>query len=191
MASRVDVANLREQLERKLQERQARDGGLCPVREELFSQCFDEIIRQVTLSEPERGLLLLRVRDELKMSIQAYSTLYQSSVTFAMRKQLIAEHGMDKLQAEIRDQEDQKVRNENRVLELKTKLEEIETRNKERVQFEEERMKTEREFILQQKESLGLFLETIKESRNWISVSLSERCCKLVVAHCVRPAMHL
>ena len=36
-------------------ERQARESGICPVREELFSQCFDEIIRQVTLDNPERG----------------------------------------------------------------------------------------------------------------------------------------
>ena len=58
-------------------ERQARESGICPVREELFSQCFDEIIRHVTLSEEERGLLLLRVRDEIKMTIAAYQTLYQ------------------------------------------------------------------------------------------------------------------
>ena len=76
-ASRVDVARLREMLDQKLMERQARESGICPVREELFSQCFDEIIRQVTLSEPERGLLLLRVRDEIKMTIAAYQTLYQ------------------------------------------------------------------------------------------------------------------
>ena len=38
---------------------------------------FDEIIRQVTLSEPERGLLLLRVRDEIKMTIAAYQTLFE------------------------------------------------------------------------------------------------------------------
>ena len=71
-ASRVDVARLRENLDSKLMDRQARESGICPVREELFSQCFDEIIRQVTLSEPERGLLLLRVRDEIKMTISAY-----------------------------------------------------------------------------------------------------------------------
>ena len=75
-ATRVDVARLREMLDQKLMERQARESGICPVREELFSQCFDEIIRQVTLSEPERGLLLLRVRDEIKMTIAAYQTLY-------------------------------------------------------------------------------------------------------------------
>jgi len=44
-ASRVDVARLREMLDQKLMERQARETGICPVREELFSQCFDEIIR--------------------------------------------------------------------------------------------------------------------------------------------------
>lgn len=96
-ASRIDVARLREMLDQKLIERQAREGGLCPVREELFTQCFDEIIRQVTLSEPERGILLLRVRDEIRMTIAAYQTLYQSSVTFAMRKQLQAEHGKAEL----------------------------------------------------------------------------------------------
>ena len=44
-ASRVDVARLREMLDQKLMERQARESGICPVREELFGQCFDEIIR--------------------------------------------------------------------------------------------------------------------------------------------------
>ena len=36
-ASRVDVARLREMLDQKLMERQARESGICPVREELFS----------------------------------------------------------------------------------------------------------------------------------------------------------
>ena len=75
-ASRIDVARLREMLDQNLVERQARESGICPVREELFSQCFDEIIRQVTLNLPERGLLLLRVRDEIMMTIAAYQTLY-------------------------------------------------------------------------------------------------------------------
>ena len=47
------------------------------MREELFGQCFDEIIRQVTLNQPERGLLLLRVRDQINMTNSAYQVLYQ------------------------------------------------------------------------------------------------------------------
>ncbi len=118
-ASRVDVARLREMLDQKLMERQARESGICPVREELFSQCFDEIIRHVTLGEPERGLLLLRVRDEIRMTIQAYQTLYQSSVTFAMRKQLQADFGKSDLEATIKQLDHTKEKLEGKVSEQK------------------------------------------------------------------------
>ena len=53
----------------------------------------DELIRQVTINCAERGLLLLRVRDEIRMTIAAYQTLYESSVAFGMRKALQAEQG--------------------------------------------------------------------------------------------------
>ena len=36
------------------------------VRRELYAQCFEELIRQTLLSSLERGLLLLRVRDEFR-----------------------------------------------------------------------------------------------------------------------------
>lgn len=68
-ATRLDVVNLQDELDKKLQERQARETGICPIREELYSQCFDEIIRQVTINCAERGFLLVRVRDEIKMTI--------------------------------------------------------------------------------------------------------------------------
>lgn len=68
-ATRVDVINLQDLLDQKLQSRQARETGICPIREELYSQCFDELIRQITINCAERGFLLVRVRDEIKMTI--------------------------------------------------------------------------------------------------------------------------
>jgi hypothetical protein len=59
----------------------------------LSIHCADELIRQVTINCAERGLLLLRVRDEIRMTIAAYQTLYESSVAFGMRKALQAEQG--------------------------------------------------------------------------------------------------
>merc|ERR1711874_929641 len=112
-------------------ERQARETGICPVREELYSQCFDELIRQVTIDQPERGLLLLRVRDEIRMSIAAYQTLYQSSVTFGTRKQLQSEEGKAETEAMISEQEELKRQREARVIELKNKCEAIERREAE------------------------------------------------------------
>jgi dynein light intermediate chain len=87
-----------ELLDERLEMWQARDGGICPVREDLYSQafgpailfilfgslqlCTDEILRQVALSCPERGLMLLRMRDQLRMTISAYQTLYKSRCGF-------------------------------------------------------------------------------------------------------------
>ena len=47
------------------------------------------------------GLLLMRVRDELKMTIAAYQTLYQSSLTFGMRKQMQSEQGKTELEQKL------------------------------------------------------------------------------------------
>lgn len=61
----------------------------------------DELIRHVTLDGPERGLLCLRVRDEIRMTIDAYKTLYDSSVTFGVKKQLQAEQGMSEMEDQV------------------------------------------------------------------------------------------
>lgn len=61
----------------------------------------DELIRHVTLDGPERGLLCLRVRDEIRMTIDAYKTLYDSSVTFGVKKQLQAEQGMAEMEEQV------------------------------------------------------------------------------------------
>ena len=97
-ATRVDVINLRDELDKRLQARQARETGICPIREELYAQCFDELIRQITIQCAERGFLLVRVRDEIKMTIQAYQTLYESSIAYGMRKALMAEQRKNDMQ---------------------------------------------------------------------------------------------
>ena len=97
----MDVINLQEALDAKLQEHHAREMGICPVRERLYAQTFDELIREVTVSCAERGLLMLRVRDEIRMNMQSFSTLYESSVAFGMRKALQAEQLGDDMENEI------------------------------------------------------------------------------------------
>ena len=97
-ATRVDVINLQDELDKRLQARQARETGICPIREELYAQCFDELIRQITIQCAERGFLLVRVREEIKMTIQAYQTLYESSIAYGMRKALMAEQRKNDMQ---------------------------------------------------------------------------------------------
>lgn len=100
-ATRVDVIDLQDRLEQKIIANQARETGICPMREELYSQCFDELIRQITINCAERGFLLVRVRDEIKMTIQAYQSLYESSIAYGMRKALMAEQKKNEMQTNI------------------------------------------------------------------------------------------
>ena len=66
------------------------------------------------------------------MTIAAYQTLYQSSVTFAMRKQLQAEHGKAELEKTIEQLDHKKNKLENKVSELKAKIEQLENKKKEK-----------------------------------------------------------
>merc|ERR1719171_1878202 len=166
-ATRLDVINLQEQLDLKLQQRQARETGICPVREELYAQCFDELIRQITINCAERGLLLLRVRDEIRMTIAAYQTLYESSVAFGMRKALQAEQGKADMEARIKQLEAEKKDFERQVQELKAKAEAIEKREGERRALEEKKHAEEVQFLkrtnAQLKKELEAYLQPTKK----------------------------
>jgi len=84
-ATKKDVIELQKKLDNKLQIMQARETGICRIREKLYAQCFDELIRQITLNCSHRGILLVRVRDELRNTVQAYETLYESALAYGMR----------------------------------------------------------------------------------------------------------
>merc|ERR1719324_1252603 len=159
-ATRLDVINLQEQLDLKLQQRQARETGICPVREELYAQCFDELIRQITINCAERGLLLLRVRDELRMTVAAYQGLYESSIAFGMRKALQAEQGKADMEARIKQLEAEKKDLERQVQELKAKAEAIEKREGERRALEEKKHAEEVQFLKRTNTQLKKELET-------------------------------
>mmetsp|Transcript_16243 Transcript_16243/g.24467 ORF Transcript_16243/g.24467 Transcript_16243/m.24467 type:complete len:245 (+) Transcript_16243:73-807(+) len=164
-ATRLDVISLQEKLDKKLSERKARETGICPVREELYSQCLDELIRQVALDSPERGLLLMRTRDEVKMTIDAYKTLYGSSVTFGIKKQIRAEQGIPALEEQASELQKTNSELELEVQELRSKLEIIEKREAERRTAEEKKRKEELDFLKYQGQHLDSFLKQMNATK--------------------------
>jgi len=99
--TRESAVELSEALQAALATRQAHDQGICPVKESVFPQVFDELIRQVTLDCPERGLILTRVRDELRMTLAAYRTVFESSIAFSAKKASESLSGLVDLEAEV------------------------------------------------------------------------------------------
>ena len=165
-ATREKARDLFKALDEKIKERQAREKGICAVREELYSQCFDEIIRQVTIECPERGLLLLRVRDEIKMTIASYQTLYESAVLFGIRKQLQAEAGKEELKKKLEELEKKKVELTNKKIQLDNKLKAFDKQISERNQIEAKKREEESAFLRQQNENLEKFLKSIDQTKN-------------------------
>ena len=60
-ATERDVVILKEQLQKKLAEFDAKNYGICLMREEFYFQCFDEIIRQVIINFKKRGRVIRSV----------------------------------------------------------------------------------------------------------------------------------
>jgi dynein light intermediate chain, axonemal len=71
------------------------------MRETLYQQCFDEMIRQITINCAERGFLLVRVRDEFRQQLTAYQGLYDSSIAYGMRHALVAEASKAEIRSRI------------------------------------------------------------------------------------------
>ncbi|CCI49553.1 unnamed protein product [Albugo candida] len=155
-----------DNLDLRLQQRQARETGICPIREELYAQCFDELIRQVTINCAERGLLLLRVRDEARMTIAAYQTLYESSIAFGIRKALMAqqkkmenEREISQLELDTRDLQSQ-------IEELATRCEVVVRREEEKKEAEEIRHREETDQLRSINDKLKANLESALSTSN-------------------------
>jgi len=158
-ATRLDVVNLQELLDHQLQSRQARETGICPIREELYAQCFDELIRQITINCAERGLLLLRVRDEARMTITAFETLYESSIAYGVRKALVAEHRRLELDAKVRALSITRKELQQQVENMKNTIEATVNRSTLRRESEEKAHTDEVEKIVRTNEQLKSSLE--------------------------------
>jgi dynein light intermediate chain len=162
-ATREKSRDLFKALDQKLKERRAKEKGICPVRQELYSQCFDEIIRQVTIDNAERGLLLLKVRDEIKMSIASYQILYESAILYGIRKQLQAEDAKMELKKELEEKEKKNIELTNKKIELEKKLKTLKKHFEERKEIEANKREKDINFLNQQKESLEKILKNISQ----------------------------
>lgn len=102
-STRLDLVALQDKFENCLKLNGAKPFGICPIRRRIYDQMFgkvflirdanflDELIRQVTVNCAERGLLLMRVRDEIRLTIISFQHLLESSIAYGVRKAILAE----------------------------------------------------------------------------------------------------
>lgn len=81
----------------------------------------------------------MRVRDEIKMTIQAYQTLYESSIAYGMRKALQAEQSKAEKLLQLASLEKRCMEKENEIDDLRRRiLDKLQDEKQEKVEKEEE-----------------------------------------------------
>jgi dynein light intermediate chain len=87
-ADPYDAYILERKLDRLLQDRQAYPTEVCPIRRVLYEECFNELIRQIAVSSSrERSVIFLRFREDLNRTIEAYLSLYGSTIAYTTLKE--------------------------------------------------------------------------------------------------------
>jgi dynein light intermediate chain len=128
--TRAEVVNLSDNLKRHLELDGARENGVCPIRENLYDECFHELIRQITINCLERGILLMRIKNETAMTINTYKILYESCISYGMRTFISAEKEKNINRKKIYILEDECQSLEENIKELEKNLEEKKIQDK-------------------------------------------------------------
>ncbi len=145
-ADRMDVVHLQERLEQRCKDEFARLHGICAIREGIYDDTLNELIRQVTVLCPERGLLLAELRDEVAETNSTYDLLFDSACQYAVRKGI--ERDLKRtMQAQVGEYHTQMRTLENRVHELRAKYEGTDKRLREQRATEEKLHQEEVQFL--------------------------------------------
>ncbi|XP_015371366.1 PREDICTED: 33 kDa inner dynein arm light chain, axonemal-like, partial [Diuraphis noxia] len=124
-ATNRDVKNLVEKFDTYLKEYNVKGVGICPIKQKIYNQCFNEVIRQVTLNCTERGYMLIRIRDELQMTIDGYKEVYESALAHRIRKSLQREHRRSELSESVKYLRSDNKQLENELMEITMMTEKI------------------------------------------------------------------
>lgn len=111
----------------------------------------------------------MKVRDEMKVTVAAYKSLYESSTIFGMRKQVQAEEGVEDMERRIKELERKKTILENQVLsadqkfELQNEQESVIKGYQEIERYQLEENEKEIRFLEMQNEVLEGFISNVGE----------------------------
>ena len=157
--TKAEVQNLKEGLDKRIKVLEAKETGVCTIREQLYSECFDELIRQVTINCLERGILMMLVKTEYENQIKTYQNLYQSSIAYGIRSYLTVEEEKRKMNDENDQMEEECETLSSDIEALKKEIEELKVKDEEQRQELNEK---HRQFLSLNTESIELLKNEIR-----------------------------
>ena len=143
--TRAEVVNLYDNLKKHLEIDGARMNGVCPI---------------ITINCLERGILLMRIKNETAMTINTYKILYESCISYGMRTFISAEKEKSANTKKIYILEDECQKLEESIKELEKTLEEKKIQEKK----EHDKAVSEHELAVEDlKRMINLYKNDIKD----------------------------
>ena len=159
-----DIDRIAKRLEDLIQQRKCKSQGIYEIRNEIYLETLNEMIRQISIDCPERGILLALIRNEITKSISNYKRLFNNSQAFAVRRELSAEEGVEELTKRKQELERRLTELKNRSITLSCQMENLEA-NIENVEVKNEAAKAEElEFYKSLNGNVEEFLLLVKSS---------------------------
>ena len=157
--TKAEVSNLKEGLDKRIKILEAKETGICTTREQLYSECFDELIRQVTINCLERGILMMLVKTEYENQVKTYQNLYQSSIAYGIRSYLMIEEEKKNMKQENETMEEECETLTSDIEKLEKEIEELKIKDEEQRQELNEK---HRQFLTLNTESIELLKNEIR-----------------------------
>jgi dynein light intermediate chain len=121
-SSRNELTAISEKFDSLIIQRRTRKSGLDNIRIQLALQLYDEVIRQISIDCKERALLLLRIRDEAKLTLTSYAILRNVSSDFSTNMSEQSSRGFEELEKKKRQLFDCKEQLTDELLQLKNEM---------------------------------------------------------------------
>lgn len=163
-----------------LKQREAKSSGVCQIRSEVYAEMFDELIRQLSIECPERGLLLLKIRSIFENEKQIWITQCESATDgFTSRKltELNVAVSSESDDANLSTEEKMKLRIKEKFDEKEAKLREVnywksiyETKNKKhKYQMDEflAGLKADKETIEKENNYIVILKDTVRRESTY------------------------
>jgi hypothetical protein len=158
-ASREAVVALHAALRARLQARRARPTGLCAIRRSIYSDLFSELVRQVTIEEPARGLLLARVRENDEHALRVHAALLREGENYVAGKLLQSTQSVTVLNERLAQLQREKMQLEVRRHDLQNARRELEQHFEERRQLRHAQQQDELNYLRRANQQLSLRLK--------------------------------
>ncbi|KPA76637.1 putative 33 kDa inner dynein arm light chain axonemal [Leptomonas pyrrhocoris] len=158
-ASREAVIALHATLRARLEARRARPTGLCGIRRSVYADLFSELVRQVTIEEPARGLLLARVRENEEHALQVHAALLRESENFVAGKLLQETQSVTALMKRLSELREEKKQLEVRKHDLHDERQKLEQLFDEQRQIRKVQQQDELNYLRRANQQLSLRLK--------------------------------